>query len=355
MRKQLSTLLLVIFALILNLPRITSAQGESVAVPDLTGLSVPQAAALLNHDGLNLGVEKAVPWTEASGLPQNKVSGQSVAAGQQVAKASAIDVTVPRVTNIILLYDYNSFTLVNKTGLNLELGDLKLNSFAATTWKVSQIADGQCAQVWAVSRRGPENVPDCAKIQTWYFNTNKAIHFWRSAPGATQFSFIKGGVPYGICDAAPPDSKPMRCDIYLADSAQDDLSDYLYFAYSADQLIIHNISKDVWTPLSDVKLINNLPAAKGQTFAPGDINNYAVHVPVGRVDKLAPNQCIWFTNGNSALTEPPQACDVIAQLKIDPGLIFWASDFGVDGVLDTRSHICPKATPGKLTICVMPR
>jgi hypothetical protein len=46
---------------------------------------------------------------------------------------------------------------------------------------------------------------------------------------------------------------------------------------------------------------------------------------------------------------------VIAQLKIDPSLIFWASDFGVDGVLDTKPHICPKATPGKLTICAMPR
>src|SRR5262249_6682512 len=172
-------------------------------------------------------------------------------------------------------------------------------------------------------------------IQTWFFTTNKAQHFWRSAPGATRFAVTKGGVQYGLCDAAVPDSPPMRCDIYLAESAQDDLTDYIYFAYTADQLIIRNNSKDAWTPLSDVRLINNLPAVKGQSFAPSDISNYAIHAPVGRVDKLAPNQCIWFTNGNSALTAPPQPCDVIAQLHIDPSLIFWASDFGVDGVLDT--------------------
>lgn len=331
------------------------AQGENVTVPDLTGLSVPSAAALVNHVGLNLGAEKVVPWTEASGLPKNKISGQSLAAGQSVAKATAIDVTVPRVTNILLLYSYDMLTLVNKTGLNLDLTDLTLNSFAASTWKLDKLADGQCAQIWAISRQGPATVPECANIQVWYSTTNQTLHFWRSAPGSTQFTFTKGGVQVGICDSVAPDAQPMRCDIYLAESAQDDLTDYLYFAYTTDQLIIRNNSQDEWMPLSDVNLINNLPAVKGQTFALGEGKNYPTRAAVGRVDKLAPNQCLWFTNGNSAITAPPQPCDVMARLDIGASLIFWASDFGVDGVLDDKPHICPKATPGKLTICAMPR
>ncbi len=355
MIKKLRTLVLIFVVLGISLPPVASAQGENVTVPDLTGLSVPTAAALLNHNGLNIGTEKVVPWTEASGLPQNKISGQSVAAGQQAAKTTAIDVTVPRITNILLLYDYNMLTLVNKTGLNLGLTDLTLNSFAASTWKLDKLADGQCAQIWAVSRQGPAKVPECANIQVWYSTNNQAMHFWRSAQGSTQFTFTKGGVQAGVCGSAAPDAQAMRCDIYLAESAQDDLTDYLYFAYTADQLIIRNNSKDEWTPLSDVKLINNLPDVKGQTFAPGEANNYRIRAAVGRADKLAPNQCLWFTNANSALTAPPQPCDVIAQLNIDPSRIFWASDFGVDGVLDDKPHICPKATPGKLTICVMPR
>ena len=355
MGKQLRTLILAFLVIRMGLPYIISAQGEKVIVPDLTGLSVPQAAAQLNRIGLNLGFENPVPWMEASGLPQNKINGQSVSAGQQIPKLSAIDVIVSRITNIILLYDYDGLTLVNKTGLNLDLTDLKLNSFAATTWQVSQIADGQCAQIWAISKRAPENISDCTNIQTWLFSTNEGLHFWRSTPESAHFTFSKGGVEYGVCNAAVRATQPMRCDIYLPENAQDDLTDYIFFAYTAEQLTIRNNSADAWMPVGDVIIINNLTAVKGFTFLPGDANSYAIRAPVGRVDKLAPNQCIWFTNRDPALIAPPQTCDVIAKLDVDPTLIFWASDFGVDGALDTKPHLCPKATVGKLTICVMPR
>ncbi len=55
--------------------------AQDVSVPDLTGLNVPQAAALLNRAGLKLGAENAAGWTPESGVPQNTIGGQSIPAG----------------------------------------------------------------------------------------------------------------------------------------------------------------------------------------------------------------------------------------------------------------------------------
>ena len=60
---------------------------DSVTVPDLTGLSVPAAAALLNKSALALGAENNQGWTADSGVEQNHIKGQSVAAGQTAAQS----------------------------------------------------------------------------------------------------------------------------------------------------------------------------------------------------------------------------------------------------------------------------
>ena len=60
---------------------------NTVQVPDLTGMNVPQAAAALNRVGLGLGNETGEAWTAASGLKQNSIKAQSVAAGQSAASA----------------------------------------------------------------------------------------------------------------------------------------------------------------------------------------------------------------------------------------------------------------------------
>jgi PASTA domain len=355
MTRILRQLFFLLLLLALTVPGATLAQGDSVGVPDLTGLSVPEAAARLNRNGIELGAETAVSWTESSGLPRNRISSQSVPAGQQVLRGTTVNVTVMRLTNVLLLYDYNMLTLVNKTGFKLDLSDITFDAQAASVWPPKQLENGQCAQIWAISRSGPQGAPECTSIQTWLFTTNAALQFWRRTEGGTQFAFAASGVRYGACDAAAPDSGPMRCGIYLAESAQDDVTDYIYFAYTAEQLVIRNKTKDEWMPLDGVILVNNLPAVKGQTFAVGDAKGYPIRAPVGRVNQLAPGQCLWFTNSNPQLTSPPQPCDVIARLDVNPSLIFWASDFGVDGALDDKPHTCPRATPGKLTICAMPR
>src|SRR5215468_6303228 len=92
------------------------AQDDMVTVPDIMGKAAPNAAALLNRAGLNLGTETRGLWTASSGLPQNSVSAQSVAAGTQAKRGSTIDITVLRAPNVILIYDDKTLTLVNQTG-----------------------------------------------------------------------------------------------------------------------------------------------------------------------------------------------------------------------------------------------
>ena len=70
---------LSILILLFGFSRVVLAQ-DTVAVPDLTGLSVPEAATLLNRSRLALGVETGEAWTPESGLEQNRIKSQSIPA-----------------------------------------------------------------------------------------------------------------------------------------------------------------------------------------------------------------------------------------------------------------------------------
>ena len=68
--------------------------------------------------------------------------------------------------------------------------------------------------------------------------------------------------------------------------------------------------------------------------------------------QLAPNQCVLFRSTDAQDGSLPQACAAFAERAVDAP--FWLADFTVrdrDGVERT----CRAATPGRLTICVMPR
>jgi hypothetical protein len=354
MLKKLWILPPLVLGLIMTLSASVSAQGDAVVVPNLTGLSIPVAAALLNRTGLNLGGEKTVIWTDSSTIPKDKISGQSVAPGQQIARGTAVEVTVLRAANVELLYDYNSLTLINKTGQPLDLSDVTLNAFAARSWPQKVLDNGQCAQIWAITHNGPQSSTECPSVRTWFFNTNKALHFWRGTSGNAQFSFVKKEIQYGTCSTVNPDSPSMRCDLFVAGDTPSEATEYLYFAYTSDQLVLRNRSKELWMPLSRVSVINDTPAP-ARIFPIGDPNAYPNRPNIGQVDRLAPNQCLWFTVGDVQNATPVEDCDSIAQLATSPEQAFWAADFRVDGVLDDQIHICPKATPGKLTVCMVPR
>ncbi|RMF77813.1 MAG: PASTA domain-containing protein [Chloroflexi bacterium] len=349
---------IVLLFLIAILPQTVAGQGNTVTVPDVTGMSVPQAAAILNRAGLRLGAEDNLGWTPDSGLPQDSISGQSPPAGERVETGATVDVQVLRSNNVVLIYDDNDLTLVNQSGDRIRLEGIVLRAidgtqeafFTATRWN-RRLDPGDCAQVWSVSRREPKRIDECTESIFWTSTTNPAAHFWTGAHNATQFSITQNGVERGIC----PVANPGRCELFLETRGRNNSTPFVYFAYTPDQLIVRNISDDQWMLLNNVQIINNAPSVAGSTFEFGDPDVFGNPDTIGRINQLAPGQCLLYTNGGPNTGTPPQPCDLVARLDLDPSVNFWAQEFGVDSTTDNQPHTCPAATPDKLTVCIMPR
>lgn len=350
-------LVLLLGLLILPAAQGALAQGTEVTVPDVTGLSVPEAAAVLNRAGLALGVETPVGWTPEAAVQPNSVVAQSVAAGQVVAGGTAIDVTVARQANALLLYDDNDLTLVNQTGSTVNLTRITFNaldgtspaSFAASRW-AADLRPDQCVQVWSVGRNGPKGLDECQYIQNWLWTGNGAEHFWTGANGVTRFNVVQDGVERAVCEIAA-----RRCEFYLAAGEAGEVTDYVYFAYTTDRLIIHNPSPDRWMPLRGVVLQNYFAPGGPYAVPISDPTLYSSRSPVASLERLAPGQCILFTDATVSVTAPPERCDVIAELAIGPELLFWAGDFGIVSPISGEERTCPARTADHLTLCVMPR
>jgi hypothetical protein len=328
-------------------------------VPDVTGMSVPQAAALLNRSGVNLGTETNIAWTAESGLLENTISTQSVAAGQSVARGAVVDVTVLRSANTTLIYDDNDLTMVNQSGGNMGLEGIIFRSmggsaesfFTATRWRGGLDAD-DCAQIWSVPRGEPKNIPECPSNIFWLTTQFEEAHFWTGAYGATAFRVEQNGTERAVCPIVNPGS----CTFFLAGGGSGaDATQYVYFAYTPEQLIVRNSSDDQWMPLGGVQIVNNAPSVVGSTFAFGNPEVFGSPATIGRIDRLAPGQCLQYTGGAEVGDALPQPCDLVARLDLDASVNFWMQPFGVDSVTDDLAHTCPGATPGRLTICVMPR
>jgi hypothetical protein len=352
MQKVVTSLLLLIC-----LCSSAAAAQEAVTVPDLTGLSVPAAAAALNQLGLPLGAENNQGWTAESGLPQNSIGAQSIPAGGTVAAGTAIDVTVLRSTNTLLIYDDNDLTLVNRTGGELDLAGLTFTTLdgnpaqlAGSRWS-GGLRQDQCVQVWSVGRNGPKGLDECSAIQNWLVTNNPGEHFWTGGGGTTQFAVLQNGVQRATC----PIANPGRCEFYLAAGAGADATPFVYFAYTPDRLAIINTSSDQWMVLAGFTVVNYFASPGGAGVPIGDPTLYTKNPPdIETVQRLAPGQCILYTDSAIAVDSPPQPCDVIARLDIGSSVIFWGADFGLRGS-DGQERSCPIATPDRLTICVMPR
>jgi hypothetical protein len=340
-------------------------QEATVVVPNLVGQTAPQAAATLNRVGLVLGAQNNTGWTAESGLPQNTIGSQSVPADQAVAPGTPIDVNVLRSPNVAFIYDENDFTLINNTGAPLDMNGLVFGvadgtmpaAFAGTRW-TGALQPGSCAQVWSVQRSIPKDTEGCARINFWLTTNNTAEHFWTALNGVNSFNVVQGGVSRGVCPAAPAGTQPMRCDLYFTTPGAEETTPYIYFAYTPERLIIFNRSTDKWMPLANATVLNN---NSNLTIAGLQVNLSDPTLvrqlnPVANITQLAPSQCLLFTN-NTALEapNPPEPCDVIGQADIAPELIFWSANFDVVSQTDGLTRTCAAATPGRLTICVMPR
>jgi hypothetical protein len=342
----------------LLLPSVVMAQ-DAVIVPDVRGMNVPQAAALLNQNGIVLGAENNVAWTAESGLPENTIGEQSIPAGQSVASGTVVDVTVLRSANTLLIYDDNDLTMVNQSGGGMSLEGLIFRSmggsqesfFTATRWAGSLDSD-DCAQIWSVPRGEPKDLPECPSNTFWLTTQFEEAHFWTGAYGATQFRVEQNGIERAVC----PIVNPGTCQFFLAGGGSAaEVTPFVYFAYTPDQLVVHNTSDAQWMPLDGVQIVNNAPSVAGSNFAFGSPEVFGNPQTIGRINRLAPGQCLRYTVSATASDTLPETCAVVAQLNLDPNVNFWAQPFGVDSVTDEAAHTCPGATAGRLTVCIMPR
>lgn len=340
---------IVVLCLLLIVPTVLAQ--ESVTVPNIIGMSAPQAAALLNDAGLRLGAETVVGWTAESGFQPNTISQQSAVPGASVARGTTIDVTIQRAPNVSIIYDDNDITLVNVSAGTLTLGNITFNSadgsqataFTAGRVPSSQIETGECAQVWSVGRTEPKRLPECTGSIFWLTTNNRAEHFWTGINSTTRFAVYQDGILRGTCAVA----NPGRCDIFLSGSASAEVTEYVYFAYTRDKFILFNQSETQFMPLPGLQIRDSRGAGYPITTpgAYGDI--------IADVTRLAPGQCIYILN--NAEGAPPQPCNVVAQASVNLDFIFWHEAFVMNSLSDGEERTCPGATEGRLTLCILPR
>lgn len=364
MRTYTKLNLLFIIALLIALHPIT-AQDTEVTVPDLTGLTLPQAAALLNSLGLNLGTELAIDWSAGSGLPENTISTQAITADTTIERGTEVDVSVLRSPNMVLVYDDNDLTLVNTTVNVADISTLRFAavegnpaSFAAARWS-SNIGEQKCTQIWSIPRNQSKALPECEDIQNWLTTNTTGEHFWTQTSGVQQFSVVDDGVERITCPAAPEGSQdsPLRCAFY-SDGANsgENTTFFYYFAYTTDALILLNPTEDKWMPTDRTTIYGSdatiAPVVLGDEITWGSED----FIPeVGDLYRLAPNQCLSLTTDTAAGSPTPEDCTVIAQQAVNAQGSFWLGDFEVESANDGQRHTCPAATPGRLTRCIVPQ
>lgn len=331
------------------------AQTDPVSVPDVRGLSVPAAAAVLNTHGLLLGSQSNILWTVTAGYAQNTVGEQSVLPGETVAYGSSVDLTVLRSPNVALIYDDNDITLVNRSGATIEVSNVTFNAVETATPATYNALDlglpfleaEDCLQLWSVGRSEPKQVEGCRSTQ-WRSTNNTAHHFWTGLNGVTRFNVVQSGIERASCASAPAGAAPLTCEFYLATITTSEVTEYVYLAYTAQQLVIVNQSTDQWMPLQNVVVMTN-----GSSVPLGDPALFGNPPVIGIIQQLAPGQCLLF--GAATTDTLPETCSILAHLDLAPETAFWRSEFYIDSTTVEGEYPCPAATDGVLTICVMPR
>src|SRR5690348_4552691 len=97
-------------------------------MPNLSGLTVPQAHALLFEHGLQL--DPIIVTTNSGAGTVNTIIDQSLAAGESISEGAVISVTVLREYNLELIWQAadnggDSFTIVNLTDEQMTIEQLR--------------------------------------------------------------------------------------------------------------------------------------------------------------------------------------------------------------------------------------
>lgn len=352
---------LIAVCLLINSPWLPTLQSQNEPtasptpipeVPDLAGLTLPQAAATLAAAGLRLGtIEDAVGAASAEML--NTISEQTPVAGTPIDTLTAVDVRVQRDYNIEIIYDGNDLNLRNLSGIGLNIRQLELVAadnpdirWSGTEWNVraDTLNGNRCVQLIAERRLSEIEVDGCNPVQNWQSTAQADNHFWRGADGSQNFVVIQDGIVRATCPTTNSTAK-IRCQAYLLPGVvASDTTPYAYFVYDDRTLFVVNRSTTAWMPvhlfqLSDEDLLS--PA-----WLPSD--------QADALQRLAPGHCIRYNTGEDDAFSPPD-CAVTVHVTISEAEIFWQRGFVLRSRIDNDERQCPPITSSSPTICLVPR
>ncbi|MBK8137181.1 MAG: PASTA domain-containing protein [Anaerolineae bacterium] len=330
------------------------AQTESPPVPDVTGMTLPEAAATLNRLGFTLGEIVDVPYDSAGDDRTNKIARQMPDAGQDAEPGSSVNVAVLRTANARLTYDDNDLTLINMSAGVLDLSRIEFFSvlpdrsvsFSANGWG-TVLDEGDCGQIWSIGRVASKSIDGCAAIK-WLTTANTARHFWTTAAGVTEFEVQQDGSVRATCNSAGANTQdaPLSCDLVLGADYLREHTGYIYLAYTVDSLIIHNQTTDRWMDVSLVVI--HLGGAVVANPADEQISVKAA----SQFPWLAPGQCLLISQSDDP--SAPEPCDAVGSQTVEAADAFWKGAFQVSG-RDGMPRACDAAKEGELTICIVPR
>jgi len=352
---------ILLMILILTMSVSSMAQGNPGDVPDLTGLTPAQAAAVLNQNGLNLGQQ--LPTNEVEGFAPNTVVAQSVAPGTRLALGTAVDLFIASPTNARLIYNDHYITLLNLTDGLMNIPNVVFRAVdgSGASFNISQLSGvleaDDCIQLWSVDR-GDAKFIGCDEVYGRTL-TDPAQYFWTQTSGITEFVIIENGIERATCPAAAAGTKdtPLYCDLYLAGGgAGYDETDYMYLVYSDNAMAIINTSDSQWMRTDQTLFHNHNPGlairdVKG-VLGDTEVLREEHKVGLGSITRLAPNQCLVFTIRGSGVRESPEPCDVVAQRSLDGNVVVWLTDFEAESSFTGEMVTCPDSISGELVRCV---
>lgn len=338
-----------------------SQNTQAGTVPNVVGLTVPQAAAALHQAGLRLGVPTVV--YEESGQ-SDTVRTQSVQAGMVVNPATAIDVEVLVVFNFSLIYDNNDITIANLTGETVRIGNMRFSSggegdIPQTAFMLrdmngfgGQLEHRQCAQIWSDAADSAKPVATCERgVRNWFSTILPERHFWTGGNGADTFTVSLSDTLVGSCPVARRNGNERSCPLRVRfDPGDTDTAEYVYLVYTTRKLAVVNRSASRWMLLDNVEVGNRLLDDTSQLPRIAALGEHET--------RLAPDECLLFSappsNDGTAEAETDELaedCFSVGQTTFTVEA-FWRNAFTVQGA---NSYTCPAAQPDQPVICLVPR
>lgn len=348
-------LLIAVLFIMLMIPVVAQENEETiVTIPDLSGLTLPEAAKVLNENNMLLDPIILSLDSEEQEATLNTIVAQSPEAGTEVdpETETIVTISVLRDFNVLLVY-YNEalerqgietdhFTIINLGESEINIDGIVFQSdqrqFVASKWRDSIIKLDQCFQLWSNPNNGIHQPSECGTLAGTGIlqDVSTAERFWKET---TSFTVMQDGVYRGTCDIAAG-----RCELWVSPQMiAEEVTEYAYFVYDEHELVVYNRSETQWMPLHQIQLndfgnLNNLRLWSTSLF---EVLTF-----------LAPQQCVIFSDNSR--DESLVECDEIAQKNSPDDNIFWRDGFTVISSHEYGTErTCPP--PNGQTFCLIPR